>query len=565
MGIRRVEHARSLFAAETRAVRREWPRRHDAPRPPRPRAPLAARPFRKARAGPRAADVILLRPSSAPHRRLPRSKREVESEAGDVIDLGAPRQLRHTPRAPLAPARLRARPQYKPNPRLYPGCQSKSKSRPKRAEPRGGDGRGRRRKRVFRRPVPNARLYRPAPARPPPPPAWPRATWPPPAPPARLDTASRAALRLSEQRRGPRTTPRPPRPPAPPAPPAAPPAPAPAPPASPPSRRLVVTVPAPGAAPPQHYRPASEHFRLRSLDTDSGASTPAARRPAGRAPPPPAPPLAPPLAPPHAMDAGNRHSTSPEDCSDGNETLSAPSEFLAEFLSAIMRRQYAEALKYCRLILQYEPHNATARGFYPLLQHKVQAHKQAEREGDWPRGSSSEEASAHSDKPPHSYEMMEQGADESEGSARACSRSSSRSAGSCASQSSLELDSSDALVHSSPSLSLSRRTDHTDSTLPNRLSDAVRHIFVVPSADDYPRCAGASGGCWESSGSASRSEPDDNGNAGAAPPAPLAPPARADLENDNAAAAGDTLRSAHKSDSASSLRRLRAQFTCSIK
>ena len=87
-----------------------------------------------------------------------------------------------------------------------------------------------------------------------------------------------------------------------------------------------------------------------------------------------------------------------------------------------MRRQYAEALKYCRLILQYEPHNATARGFYPLLQHKVQAHKRAgtfvsrgrgmghtrssrltatsvTEEGGWARGSSSEEASAHADKP----------------------------------------------------------------------------------------------------------------------------------------------------------------------
>lgn len=36
-----------------------------------------------------------------------------------------------------------------------------------------------------------------------------------------------------------------------------------------------------------------------------------------------------------------------------------------------MKRHYAEALKYCRLILQYEPHNATARGFFPLLQHKL--------------------------------------------------------------------------------------------------------------------------------------------------------------------------------------------------
>lgn len=46
---------------------------------------------------------------------------------------------------------------------------------------------------------------------------------------------------------------------------------------------------------------------------------------------------------------------------------------VGQFLSAIMRRQYAEALKYCQLILQYEPHNATAQGFYPLLRHKLHA------------------------------------------------------------------------------------------------------------------------------------------------------------------------------------------------
>ena len=51
-----------------------------------------------------------------------------------------------------------------------------------------------------------------------------------------------------------------------------------------------------------------------------------------------------------------------------------------QFLSAIMRRQYAEALKYCQLILQYEPHNATAQGFYPLLRHKLHAHAHAHDE-----------------------------------------------------------------------------------------------------------------------------------------------------------------------------------------
>lgn len=75
--------------------------------------------------------------------------------------------------------------------------------------------------------------------------------------------------------------------------------------------------------PPEHYRPTSAHFRLRSLDTDSGESTPVAGCAKFEVPPPQS----------HVqriMEAANRHSTSPEDCSDGNEPTSAPSEFLAE-------------------------------------------------------------------------------------------------------------------------------------------------------------------------------------------------------------------------------------------
>ncbi|XP_038221655.1 serine/arginine repetitive matrix protein 1 [Zerene cesonia] len=269
------------------------------------------------------------------------------SETGvDVIDLGAPRRARPVPTRPrTAPAR--PRPLYTPNPRLYPGPATQSK----RKADRVSSNRGRRRKRVFRRPVPNSRLYRPAPPRPTPPPLRPRASWPPPASsaPHALDTASRAALRLLSTRLAspPRT------PPAHPAPPAA---------LAPPPRRLVVKLP----PAPARYTPESEHFRAR----DSASLERLVRA--------------------RAMDTATRHSTSP-DCSDGNEPSSAPSEFLAEFLSAIMRRQYAEALKYCRLILQYEPHNATARGFYPLLQHKLNNHKSNKEES-----SSSEEAS-----PPH--------------------------------------------------------------------------------------------------------------------------------------------------------------------
>lgn len=68
-------------------------------------------------------------------------------------------------------------------------------------------------------------------------------------------------------------------------------------------------------------------------------------------------------------------SSSNEDLSeytDADESISAPTEFLAEFLSAVMLKDYETALKYCKLILQYEPNNATAKEFYPLIIDKLQ-------------------------------------------------------------------------------------------------------------------------------------------------------------------------------------------------
>ncbi|KAH8249964.1 hypothetical protein KR026_002665, partial [Drosophila bipectinata] len=76
---------------------------------------------------------------------------------------------------------------------------------------------------------------------------------------------------------------------------------------------------------------------------------------------------------------------------DADESISAPTEFLAEFLSAVMLKDYKKALKYCKLsewninkdvlqgalyiflspVLQYEPNNATAKEFYPLILEKL--------------------------------------------------------------------------------------------------------------------------------------------------------------------------------------------------
>ncbi|KAG8223303.1 hypothetical protein J437_LFUL001177 [Ladona fulva] len=58
---------------------------------------------------------------------------------------------------------------------------------------------------------------------------------------------------------------------------------------------------------------------------------------------------------------------------DADESISAPTEFLAEFLSAVMMRDFTTALKYCKLILQYEPNNATAKEFYPLILEKLKS------------------------------------------------------------------------------------------------------------------------------------------------------------------------------------------------
>ncbi|XP_059486604.1 uncharacterized protein LOC132203120 [Neocloeon triangulifer] len=64
------------------------------------------------------------------------------------------------------------------------------------------------------------------------------------------------------------------------------------------------------------------------------------------------------------------------------DTPSAPTEFLAEFLSAIMTKDYETALKYCKLILQYEPYNATAKELYPLIIEKIQLNCNNDESGE---------------------------------------------------------------------------------------------------------------------------------------------------------------------------------------
>ncbi|CAH0394840.1 unnamed protein product [Bemisia tabaci] len=60
---------------------------------------------------------------------------------------------------------------------------------------------------------------------------------------------------------------------------------------------------------------------------------------------------------------------------DADESISAPTELLSEFLSSVMMKNYHSAFKYCKLILQYEPNHSTAKEFLPLLQEKCNQNK----------------------------------------------------------------------------------------------------------------------------------------------------------------------------------------------
>ncbi|XP_067619176.1 dentin sialophosphoprotein [Eurosta solidaginis] len=75
---------------------------------------------------------------------------------------------------------------------------------------------------------------------------------------------------------------------------------------------------------------------------------------------------------------------------DADESISAPTEFLAEFLSAVMLKDYKKALKYCKLILQYEPNNATAKEFYPLIIEKLRDAPASDSDENYNKSSSPE-------------------------------------------------------------------------------------------------------------------------------------------------------------------------------
>ncbi|KAK9759169.1 hypothetical protein QE152_g63 [Popillia japonica] len=110
-------------------------------------------------------------------------------------------------------------------------------------------------------------------------------------------------------------------------------------------------------------------------------------------------------------------SSSNEDLSeytDADESISAPTEFLAEFLSAVMLKDYETALKYCKLILQYEPNNITAKDFYPLILEKVKQMKTDEENSNESEEEDNEENTSSSSNSPSENTTSEESSEEQE-------------------------------------------------------------------------------------------------------------------------------------------------------
>ncbi|KAJ9577355.1 hypothetical protein L9F63_006099, partial [Diploptera punctata] len=94
------------------------------------------------------------------------------------------------------------------------------------------------------------------------------------------------------------------------------------------------------------------------------------------------------------------------------------------FLSAVMLKDYEKALKYCKLILQYEPNNATAKEFYPLILEKLQLMEEQEESNNSSNSGQSEDSSSGNDDSCSEGEEKPTGSSESDSDATTASYSS---------------------------------------------------------------------------------------------------------------------------------------------
>ncbi|XP_072539059.1 glutamate-rich protein 2 isoform X2 [Salminus brasiliensis] len=76
---------------------------------------------------------------------------------------------------------------------------------------------------------------------------------------------------------------------------------------------------------------------------------------------------------PNSQSMSKEESGDDEDCGEDEETAEqhAPIELLAEFLKAVMGKDYPLAKKLCQMILIYEPENPEAKHFLPLIEERI--------------------------------------------------------------------------------------------------------------------------------------------------------------------------------------------------
>lgn len=95
-----------------------------------------------------------------------------------------------------------------------------------------------------------------------------------------------------------------------------------------------------------------------------------------------------------------RGDSTPDTGSDAEtEPIPAPNELLLEFLECVMNKQYVTAHKLCKMILIYEPTNAQALQFQPLLETKIQQEEEAAQQGSGSEASDSSDEEGEEDGP----------------------------------------------------------------------------------------------------------------------------------------------------------------------
>ncbi|CAH1774036.1 unnamed protein product [Owenia fusiformis] len=79
-------------------------------------------------------------------------------------------------------------------------------------------------------------------------------------------------------------------------------------------------------------------------------------------------------------DSGADAEDEEEEDTEDEEERKAPNELLMEFVGCLMQQDYENAEKLCRMILLYEPDNAEALKFMPVIEEKLQLLAEQEEE-----------------------------------------------------------------------------------------------------------------------------------------------------------------------------------------